>query len=64
MFFSFLKSKMPNFTIEDVSEAVAEALRRRLDVICAKQRQGPAGTDRQRYFAEFDFIDDDREAAQ
>jgi len=32
---------------------------RRLDVICAKQRQGPEGTDRQRYLAEFDFIEDD-----
>lgn len=45
-------------------EVKCEDLRRRLDVICAKQRQGPAGTDRQRYFAEFDFIDDDREAGQ
>jgi replicative DNA helicase len=35
---------------------------RRLDVICAKQRQGPEGTDRQRYFAEFDYIEDDRDA--
>jgi replicative DNA helicase len=33
---------------------------RRLDVICAKQRQGPEGTDRQRYWAEFDHIEDDR----
>lgn len=36
---------------------------RRLDVICAKQRQGPEGTDRQRYFAEHDHIEDDRDAA-
>lgn len=41
-----------------------EELRRRLDVICAKQRQGPVGTDRQRYLAEFDVIEDDRDAEQ
>lgn len=34
-------------------------LHRRLEVICAKNRQGPEGVDRQRYFAEFDFIEDD-----
>lgn len=33
-------------------------LRRRLDVICAKQRQGAVGTDRQTYFAEYDYIED------
>lgn len=32
--------------------------RRRLDVICGKQRAGPEGTDRQSYHAEFDFITD------
>lgn len=33
-------------------------LRRRLDVITAKQRQGAVGTDQQVYFAEFDYIED------
>jgi replicative DNA helicase len=32
--------------------------RRRLDVICGKQRAGPEGTDRQAYYAEYDFIED------
>jgi replicative DNA helicase len=36
-----------------------EELRRKLEVICAKQRQGPAGYDLQRYFAEFDHIADE-----
>lgn len=43
-------------------EVRCEETRRRLEVICAKQRQGPEGADRQRYFAEFDFIEDDRDA--
>jgi replicative DNA helicase len=43
-------------------EVRCEDLRRRLDVICSKQRQGPDGMDRQRYLAEFDFIEDDRDA--
>lgn len=34
-------------------------LRTRLDVICAKQRQGPIGTDRQVYRAEYDHIEDE-----
>lgn len=34
-------------------------VQRRLDVICAKQRQGPEGTDRQRYMAEYDYIEDE-----
>jgi replicative DNA helicase len=38
-------------------------LRRRLEVICAKQRQGPIGTDKQTYFAEYDFIEDCNEHA-
>jgi replicative DNA helicase len=38
-----------------------EELRRSLEVICAKQRQGPAGSDRQVYFAEFDHIEDERD---
>ncbi len=40
-------------------EMRCEDLRRRLDVICGKQRQGPVGTDRQRYFAEYDLILDE-----
>lgn len=40
-------------------EMRCEELRRRLEVICAKQRQGPVGTDVQRYFAEFDHIEDE-----
>ena len=43
-------------------EMRCEDTRRRMDVICAKQRQGPEGTDRQIYFAEFDHIQDDRDA--
>jgi replicative DNA helicase len=39
-------------------EIQCEELRRRLDMICAKQRKGPIGADRQRYFAEYDFIED------
>lgn len=35
--------------------------RRLLEVVCAKQRQGPVGTDRQSYIAEFDFIEDDHD---
>lgn len=42
-------------------EVQCQDLRRRLDVICAKQRQGPEGTDRQNYWAEFDFIEDHHE---
>lgn len=42
-------------------EIQLEDVRRRLDVICAKQRGGPEGLDRQRYFAEFDFIEDAHE---
>jgi len=42
-------------------EVRCEDLRRRLDVICAKQRQGPVGRDRQTYFAEYDFIQDTAE---
>lgn len=33
-----------------------EALRRRMDVICGKNRGGHVGTDRQEYLAEFDHI--------
>lgn len=43
-------------------EMRCQDLRRRLDVICAKQRMGPEGTDRQQYFAEFDFIGDIHDA--
>ena len=35
-----------------------EAERRRMDVIAAKVRGGAIGTDRQSYFAEFDYIED------
>lgn len=40
-------------------EMRCEELRRRLEVICTKQRQGPVGTDVQRYYAEFDHIEDE-----
>ena len=36
-------------------------LRTRLDIICAKQRQGPVGTDEQVYEAGYDFITDVKE---
>lgn len=36
-------------------------LRTRLDVICAKQRQGPVGTDTQVYEAGYDHISDEKE---
>lgn len=42
-------------------EEEVECLKRRMDVMCAKQRGGPVGTDRQVYFAEYDSITDDRE---
>lgn len=44
-------------------ERELELVRRRMDVICAKNRGGAIGTDRQVYFAEFDAIDDDREGS-
>ncbi len=40
-------------------EMRCEDTRRQLEVICAKQRGGPEGTDRQRYFAEYDYIEDE-----
>jgi replicative DNA helicase len=42
-------------------EMACSDLRTRLDVICAKQRQGPVGSDRQVYRPEFDHISDYRE---
>lgn len=42
-------------------EIACQDVRRRMEVICAKQRGGAEGTDVQRYFAEFDHIEDDRE---
>ena len=39
-------------------------LRTQLDVICAKQRQGPVGTDRQFFEAGFDFICDVKEEGE
>jgi replicative DNA helicase len=39
-------------------EQDCELLRRRMDVICAKNRGGAVGTDRQEYYAEFDVIRD------
>jgi replicative DNA helicase len=39
-------------------EMECEALRRRLDVIAAKVRQGAVGTDQQAYYAEYDHIED------
>lgn len=38
-----------------------ELFRRRMDVICAKNRQGAVGTDHQEYFAEYDAVTDVRE---
>lgn len=35
-----------------------EECRRVMEVICAKQRRGPIGTDRQRYIAEVDVVED------
>lgn len=40
-------------------EMRCEDVRRRMEVFCAKQRQGPEGTDVQRCFAEFDYIEDE-----
>jgi replicative DNA helicase len=40
-------------------EMRCEDARRHLEVICAKQRGGPEGADRQRYFAEYDYIEDE-----
>jgi replicative DNA helicase len=42
-------------------EQECELLRRRMDVICAKNRGGAVGMDRQEYFAEFDAIRDTQE---
>lgn len=39
-------------------ENQCEEVRRKFEVHCAKQRGGPEGTDLQRYFAEFDHIED------
>lgn len=44
-------------------EVACQDSRRRMEVICAKQRGGAEGTDVQRYFAEFDHVEDDRDAA-
>lgn len=44
-------------------EMRCEEVRRRLDVICGKQRGGPEGTDQQRYFAEYDHIEDEERGA-
>jgi replicative DNA helicase len=40
-------------------EMACEDARYRMEVICAKQRQGPEGTDRQRCFPEYDLIEDE-----
>lgn len=45
-------------------EMRCEELRRQLDVIAAKVRQGAVGTDHQIYFAEFDVIEDRPEDRQ
>lgn len=37
-------------------ETECEATKRLMEVICSKQRQGPVGTDRQTFFAEYDHI--------
>lgn len=42
-------------------EIQCEEVLRKLDVFCAKQRGGPEGLDHQRYFAEYDFIEDAHE---
>jgi replicative DNA helicase len=41
-------------------ETDVENLRRRMDVLCAKNRGGAVGTDQQDYFAEFDVVRDVR----
>lgn len=46
----------------DKWETEVEMLKRRMDVLCAKNRGGAVGTDHQEYFAEFDAITDVREA--
>lgn len=48
-------------TEHDAWETQCEMLRRRMDVLCAKNRGGAIGLDRQEYFAEFDRIVDARE---
>jgi replicative DNA helicase len=40
-------------------EVKCEDVRHRMDVICAKQRQGPEGVDRQRCFPAYDLVEDD-----
>lgn len=49
------KPGSPEFSKWEMS---VENLRRRMDVICAKNRQGAVGTDQQEYWAEFDAITD------
>jgi len=44
-------------------EVRCEEVRRQLDVICGKQRGGPEGTDKQRFFAEYDHIEDEERGA-
>lgn len=64
--FYYLQSAEPSVTHGEKHkewEMRCEDARRVMDVICAKQRGGPTGTDRQRYFAEFDHIEDERDAA-
>jgi len=46
----------------DKWETEVELLKRRMDVLCAKNRGGAVGTDHQEYFAEFDAITDVKEA--
>lgn len=42
-------------------EEQVEILRRRMDVLCAKNRGGAVGTDTQEYYAEYDAVTDVRE---
>ena len=43
-------------------EEQVEVLKRRMDVLCAKNRGGAVGSDQQDYFAEYDVVNDVRDA--
>lgn len=62
--FYYLQKAEPKSTNRDKRlewEMQCEQVRRNLDVICLKQRGGPEGVDHQRYYAEYDFIEDGEE---
>ncbi|MEI6439035.1 MAG: DnaB-like helicase C-terminal domain-containing protein [Alphaproteobacteria bacterium] len=59
--FYYLSKSEPRKAADKIDwEMKVEDLRRVLEVACAKQRQGPTGTDLQEYYAEFDAIRDVR----